>query len=47
MKTPDEEILTRLVVHDIQAESFQMERETSRDGGKTWVPEEKITYKKR
>src|SRR5688572_7046006 len=30
-KTADEEILTRLVVHDIQAGSFEMERETSRD----------------
>ena len=46
-KTPDEEILTRLVLHDLQPGSFQVDTESSRDAGKTWNTDQKVTYKKR
>jgi hypothetical protein len=46
-KTPDEEILTRLVLHDLQPGSFQIDSESSRDAGKTWNTDQKVTYRKR
>lgn len=46
-KTPEEEILTRLILHDIQTTGFQVDVETSRDAGKTWTTDTKYTYKRR
>lgn len=46
-KTAEEEVLTRLILQDIQTTGFRVDAETSRDGGKTWTTETKYTYNRR
>jgi len=43
-KTPDQTFHARVILHDIQMDSFKLDSEVSTDGAKTWLPEAKYTY---
>lgn len=46
-KNPDETFNTRVILHDIAPDGFQVDTESSTDGGKTWTTSVKHTYKRR